>query len=100
MSKFSSDEKAPKQEAINSLILKVSEYFDGRFEAFFTHDDGGSVLELMVEVPEPSKSLFEQIANFPPMHEIVPKWQGWRTVVMKVPVDYVDLIHNREDDSY
>ena len=47
MGKFSLGEKAPKQEAINTLILKVSEYFDGRFDAFFTHDDGGAILELM-----------------------------------------------------
>lgn len=98
MGNFSSGEKIPKQEAINSLILKVSEYCDGRYDAFFTSDDGGPVLELMIEVPEPSQSFEEQIPNFPPLFDIIPKWGGWRTVIMKVPPGYIDCIHLRKDE--
>ncbi len=103
MGKFSLGEKAPKQEAINTLILKVSEYFDGRFDAFFTHDDGGAILELMVEVPEPSQPFENQVTQFPPLFDFIPKWAGWRTVLMKVPPGYIDSIRNRkdwDDDDY
>jgi hypothetical protein len=100
---FFAGEKTPKEEAIRKLILKVSEYFDGRFDAFFTHDDGGSVLELMVEVPEPKLSIEDQISQFPPLFEFLPKWEGWRTVLTKVPPGYIDAVRNRkdwEDDDY
>jgi hypothetical protein len=98
MGKFSLGEKMPKQDAINSLLLKVSEYYDGRYDAFTTSDDGGQILELMVEVPEPSQGLDEQVHNFPPLFDIIPKWGGWRTVIMKVPPGYIDYIHLREDE--
>ena len=87
MGNFSSSEKLPKQEAINSLILKVSEYCDGR-----------AVLELMIEVPEPSQSFEEQVHSFPPLFDIIPEWGGWRTVIMKVPPGYIDCIHLKNDE--
>ena len=98
MGKLSLGDKMPKQEAINSLILKVSEYYDGRYDVFFTSDDGGSVLEVMVEVPEPSMPFDEQVPNFPPIFDIIPKWGGWRTVITKVPPEYIDYVHLRKDD--
>tara|TARA_R110000787_G_scaffold123556_2_gene234535 strand:- start:3301 stop:3597 length:297 start_codon:yes stop_codon:yes gene_type:complete len=98
MGNFSSSEKLPKQEAINSLILKVSEYCDGRYDAFLTSDDGGAVLELMIEVPEPSQSFEEQVHSFPPLFDIIPEWGGWRTVIMKVPPGYIDCIHLKNDE--
>lgn len=98
MGKFSLGERMPKQDAINSLILKISEYCDGRYDAFFTSDDGGSVLELVIEVPEPSQSFEEQVPDFPPFFDIIPKWGGWRTVIMKVPPGYIDSILLKKDE--
>lgn len=98
MGKESTGEKMPKQDAINSLLLKVSEYYDGRYDAFFTSDDNGQMLQLMVEVPEPSHGLEEQIHSFPPLFDIIPKWGGWRTVIMKVPPRYIDYMHLKKDD--
>ncbi len=100
MSKFSIGGKAPKQEAINELILKISNYCECRYEVFFTHDDGGALLEVQIEVPVVNNDLFEQIPDFP-MFDIWPKWMGWRVVVAKVPPGYIDSITLRTDqDDY
>ena len=101
MGKFSLGDKAPKQEAINELVLMISNYHGGRYDVLFTHDDGGALLEVQVEVPEVSGDLFEQIPDFP-LFDIWPKWVGWRVVVCKVPPGYIDAITHRTDweDDY
>ena len=97
---FFADEKLPKQIALNSLTLKIEEYFGGRFETRAVSDDGGSLLEIQVEVPDPSQGLMEQVPDFP-LDEVVPKWSGWRVVVLKVPPTYIDLVTNAsEPDDY
>ncbi len=96
---FFRGEKATKEEAINSLILKISEYYAGRYEVRVTSDDGGNHLEVQIEVRDVSRSLLEEAPHFP-MDEIVPMWQGWRVVVLKVPTDYIDAITNRAESDY
>jgi hypothetical protein len=88
---FFSGEKMSKQDAINSLTLEISNYFDGRYEVKTGSDDGGAVLEVFVEVPTPSISVLDQCPDFP-FHGIVPKWGGWRCQVIKVPPGYIDVI--------
>ena len=98
---FFRGEKAPKQEAINSLTLKISEYYAGRYEIRMASDDGGHHIEIQVEVLDPAQNLETQVSDFPPLFEIVPKWEGWRTVILKVPAGYIDAITNRGDpDDY
>ena len=96
---FFRGEQAPKQEAINALVLKISEHFGGRYEVRWAADDGGSHLEVQVEVPVPSDSLADQAPEFPFL-EVIPKWMGWRVVVAKVPTGYIDAITNRRDNEY
>ena len=93
MASFFQGEKLSKQNAINSLTLKISEYFGGRYEVRVVSDDGGNLLEIQVEVEEPSQQLLPQVSDFP-MDEVIPKWAGWRTVVLKVPTGYIDTITN------
>jgi len=88
---FFAGEKLSKENAINSLTLEISNYFSGRYEVKAGSDDGGSVLEVFVEVETPSLSLADQIPDFP-LFEIVPKWGGWRCQVLKVPPGYIDAI--------
>tara|TARA_B100000427_G_scaffold118446_1_gene98678 strand:+ start:159 stop:464 length:306 start_codon:yes stop_codon:yes gene_type:complete len=88
---FFNGEKLSKQEAINSLTYEISNYFDGRYEVKTGSDDGGSVLEVYVEVPEPGKPILEQCSDFP-LFDIIPKWGGWRCQVVKVPSGYIDAI--------
>jgi len=97
---LSPGEKLPKQIALNSLTLKIEQYFGGRFEPFAVSDDGGAVIEVQVEVPEPSIGLLEQVPDFP-LDEVVPTWAGWRVVVLKVPPTYIDTITNGSElDDY
>tara|TARA_B000000557_G_C20619924_1_gene377572 strand:+ start:200 stop:505 length:306 start_codon:yes stop_codon:yes gene_type:complete len=88
---FFSGEKMSKQEAINTLTLEISNYYGGRYEVKTGSDDGGSVLEVFVEVPTPSLAVLEQCPDFP-LFEVVPKWGGWRCQVVKVPPGYIDAI--------
>jgi hypothetical protein len=88
---FFNGDKLSKQEAINSLTLEISNYFGGRYEVKTGSDDGGSVLEVFVEVPIPSIAILEQCPDFP-LFEIIPKWGGWRCQVVKVPPGYIDAI--------
>lgn len=96
MSKFVQGNKTPKQQAINELVLMISNYYGGRYEVLATADDGGTLLEVQVEVPEVSNSLDSQAPDFP-FFEIWPKWMGWRVVICKVPPGYIDAITNRAD---
>jgi hypothetical protein len=97
---FFSGEKLPKQEAINSLTLEISNYFDGRYEVKTGSDDGGSVLEVFVEVPTPSLSILIQCPDFP-LFGVIPKWAGWRCQVIKVPPGYIDVIlQSADEDAY
>lgn len=93
MASFFTGDKLSKQDAINSLTLKISEYFGGRYEVRVVSDDGGNLLEIQVEVKEPSQTLLPQVSDFP-MDEVTPKWAGWRVVVLKVPPTYIDTITN------
>jgi len=88
---FFSGEKMSKQEAINTLTLEISNYYGGRYEVKTGSDDGGSVLEVFVEVPTPSLAVLEQCPDFP-LFEVVPKSGGWRCQVVKVPPGYIDAI--------
>ena len=101
MGKFTLGEKAPKQEAINELVLRISNYYGGRYEVIHTHDDGGSLLEVQVEVPVVNDNLLEQVPDFP-FFDMWPKWMGWRVVICKVPPGYIDAITHRKDwgDDY
>jgi hypothetical protein len=97
---FFTGEKLSKQDALNSLTLKVEEYFSGRFAVRAVSDDGGAILEVQVEVPNPSLGLLDQAPDFP-LDEVTPKWAGWRMVVLKVPPTYIDIITNAEEtDDY
>ncbi len=88
---FFAGEKLSKENAINSLTLEISNYYGGRYEVKTGSDDGGSVLEVYVEVEVPSLSLIDQIPDFP-LFDIIPKWGGWRCQVLKVPPGYIDAI--------
>lgn len=76
----------------NTTIKKVSEYvvgiFDGRFCVKFDNDDGGTVLNVYLEVETPSLPL-EGYMQDAFKHT---KWHGWRYVVTKCPIGYIDAI--------
>ena len=97
---FFAGNKQDKQDAINSLTLKISDYFGGRFEVISFSDDGGSLLEIQVEVDNPSNTIQSQYSEFP-TDEVIPKWNGWRVILLKVPNGFIDAITLASDkDDY
>jgi hypothetical protein len=99
-SSFFSGEKGAKQQSINDMLVHISNYFNGRFEVIAASDDGGNHLEIQVEVGEVAETIESQHIDFP-FFDVCPKWMGWRTVVVKVPVGYIDAITNGvELDDY
>mgnify|MGYP003150395775 CR=1 FL=1 len=92
-------EKDTKKEAIGSVTEMIKSYCDCVCQAQVVSDDGGHVLEIMVEVGQPTKSLQEQKPEFP-INDIIPKWHGWRAIILKVPVGYIGTVVNATEDGY
>jgi len=90
---FFAGEKDSKEDAIKSVLDFVKNYCDCVSDAKVVSDDGGHILQIMVEVNDPSVALLEQKEDFP-LFEIIPKWHGWRAVVMKVPIGYIAAVVN------
>ena len=95
---FFTGEKESKDQAIKSVSDFIKDYSECVFEAGVVSDDGGHVLQVMVEVVDPWKGILDQRPDFPLM-EIIPKWHGWRTVILKVPVGYLATIYNKREDD-
>jgi len=83
--------KDSKEDAIESVSKLVSDYCPCVFDAKVVSDDGGHILQVMVEVAHPRRGLIEQVPDFP-LDQIIPKWHGWRAVIVKVPVGYIQVL--------
>jgi len=57
-----------------------------KFHVKTAMDDGGSVLEVQIEVQNPSESLYDQEPNVPKFDEV---WMGWRLIITKIPIGYI-----------
>ena len=96
-SKHFGGEKASKKEAEKALMAHTAGVFDGRYIVKFDNDDGGSVINLYLEVEEPSQPLPTFLASA--LFE--PKWMGWRYVITKCPPGYIDaILEAPERDDY
>ena len=95
-SQHAKGDKASKEEAEKQLRLHAAGIFDGRFTVRFENDDGGAVISLYLEVEEPRS----QLPAFLTQALFTPKWMGWRYVITKCPMGYIDAIleSTREDD--
>mgnify|MGYP001352022196 FL=1 len=92
-----SGEKLEKQETIKKVSQYVVDVYDGRFSVKFDSDDGGTVLNVYLEVEETSEPL-GQFLQDAFRHS---KWHGWRYVVTKVPPGYIDaILEAPERDDY
>jgi len=88
MAKFVLGEKSNKDEARKELMRHAAAVFDGRFTVRFESDDGGNHIVLVIEVEEPSKQLDPFLSDA--LWDS--KWLGWRYLIKKVPVGYIDAI--------
>ena len=92
-----SGEKLEKQETIKKVSRYVVDVYDGRFSIKFDSDDGGTMLNVYLEVDEPSQPL-GQFLQDAFRHST---WHGWRYVVTKVPPGYIDaILEAPERDDY
>lgn len=90
---FFQKEKASKEKALK----EINKFVDKKcpeitYLVRFTSDDGGHLLELNLEVSDPN----ELIDRTHPILCVRPLWMGWRSVIMKVPVGYIDGVLVRD----
>lgn len=97
MGKLELGEKASKKEATESLTELIGSIYNGVYHVRTTSDDGGHILELVVEVEEPSDQLPPHLAK---LLYVGPKWRGWRFVTLKVPPGYIGtiMLADKRDD--
>ncbi len=85
--------KASRRQAEKSLRQHVAGVCDLRFAVKFESDDGGNHICLYVEVDDPDSNLDPGTRDAICM----PKWEGWRYIVIKCPVGYIDAIVENKD---
>jgi hypothetical protein len=96
---FFTGEKDTKEQAVKSVTEMIKSYCDCVYTARVVSDDGGHILEVMLEVGDVAKSVQDQKPDFP-INDIIPKWHGWRAVILKVPVGYIGTIVNAPEQDY
>ena len=88
--KFWAGKKSKFEDAKISLAKTIVEIYEGTFDIQLRSDDGGAHITLYVEVEDPSENLtHEGLIKF--HHETV-KWEGWRFILMKCPIGYINGI--------
>lgn len=87
-SRHFSSEKASKKEAKKALMSHVASVFDGRYAVKFESDDGGNVITLYLEVEKPSQPLDPFLSE----SLWASMWMGWRYIITKCPISYIDAI--------
>tara|TARA_R110002020_G_scaffold256852_1_gene470520 strand:- start:3033 stop:3332 length:300 start_codon:yes stop_codon:yes gene_type:complete len=95
---FFRGEKASKPEAESALRTHVAGACDYRFTVKFESDDGGNLINLYLEV----ENVSQQLPSFIVESLYQPIWMGWRYVITKCPVGYIDAIleRDRSGDDY
>ena len=95
--KYWSDEKASKEDAEEELKKHIRGVYDKIFAVRFTSDDGGNVIELVLERENPKEQIEQGLLD---MLDFGPKWMGWRAILLKVPPGYIDcfILNPRKDD--
>ena len=85
---FWNTKKASREEARKSLMEHIAEVWDDRFTVNFASDDGGHVIQAVLEFENPDDNMDPEIrAKFDA------KWMGWRMVVLKVPPGHIELFY-------
>ena len=86
---FFKGDRASQADAMKAIDKLVEEKCpEIRYMTQFASDAGGQMLEFNLEVNDPS----ERLDKDHPILVIRPVWMGWRSIIMKVPIGYVDGI--------
>ena len=83
---FWNDKKAPQEEARKALMQYVAEIWFDRFTVNFHSDDGGQMIQAVLEFDDTDEIMDTKLrSKFPA------KFMGWRMVVLKVPRGHIDV---------
>ena len=89
-------DKSPAKDVVEALQREFRVWYPLDFHAKISTDDGGTHIEVLIERETPD----ERLENW--LLEIMPfgKYMGWRLIITKVPMGYVDLFirSKREKD--
>jgi len=86
---FWNDEKASKEEARKGLMKYVAEIWEDRFTVNFHSDDGGHMIQAVLEFEDTNTIMPDELRNKFPA-----KFMGWRMVVLKVPRGHIDVFYS------
>ena len=83
---FWNDKKATQEEARKALMEYVAEIWLDRFTVNFHSDDGGQMIQAVLEFDNTDEIMDTELrSKFPA------KFMGWRMVVLKVPRGHIDV---------
>ena len=86
---FWNDKKAPRDEARKALMEYVAEIWLDRFTVNFYSDDGGHMIQAVLEFDDTDEIMDTELrSKFPA------KWMGWRMVVLKVPRGHIGVFYS------
>jgi hypothetical protein len=85
-------EKAPIQDVIEALKKEFKIWYPLDFQPKQSTDDGGTHVEVFIEREVPNERLDGWLL------EVIPsgKYMGWRLIITKVPLGYIDLFIRNE----
>jgi|TARA_R100000988_G_C3854109_1_gene96273 flagellar basal body-associated protein FliL len=83
---FWNDKKATQEEARKALMEYVAEIWLDRFTVNFHSDDGGQMIQAVLEFDNTDEIMDTELrSKFPA------KFMGWRMVVLKVPRGHIEV---------
>ena len=86
---FWNDKKATQEEARKALMEHVAEIWLDRFTVNFHSDDGGQMIQAVLEFDNTDEIMDTELrSKFPA------KFMGWRMVVLKVPRGHIDVFYS------
>tara|TARA_R110001583_G_scaffold23585_1_gene86963 strand:- start:293 stop:607 length:315 start_codon:yes stop_codon:yes gene_type:complete len=92
---FFGGKKSSKSDAKKTLMVHTADNWLGTFGVDFYADGGGNLMRVILEVENPSDNLEKYVREkFPP------KWEGWRLVVLKVPIGHIEVFHTDLDRQW
>ena len=86
---FFSGEKISKEDARKALMEHIADNWAGRFTVDFWSDDGGHMIRAVLEFENTEELMSADLRS-----KVLPKFMGWRMVVLKVPTGHIDVFFN------
>ena len=81
--------KAPEQEVEKALRSLLVDNWSGAFAVNFWSDDGGRLVQAVVECSDPDAALSTEFTNALPT-----RFMGWRLVILKVPIGHIKVFYS------